>query len=120
MFFSVVIPSYNRQPILEKCLQALRRQQLDSTVEGYEVIVVDDGSTDGTWEWLVAEAREFPHLRSLWQNHQGPAVARNLGIEKAKGDTIVFIDSDLVVTDHFLQAHAEALKQSNRDRKSVV
>ncbi|PSO59266.1 MAG: family 2 glycosyl transferase [Cyanobacteria bacterium QS_7_48_42] len=116
MFFSVVIPSYNRQPILEKCLQALRRQQLDSTVEGYEVIVVDDGSTDGTWEWLVAEAREFPHLRSLWQNHQGPAVARNLGIEKAKGDTIVFIDSDLVVTDHFLQAHAEALKQSNSNR----
>ena len=53
MFFSIVIPTYNRQPILEKCLRALENQQLtDRMVENYEVVVVDDGSTDGTLAWL--------------------------------------------------------------------
>jgi glycosyltransferase involved in cell wall biosynthesis len=111
LFFSVVIPTYNRRPILEKCLRALEHQQLraDSVVTGYEVVLVDDGSTDGTLEWLIFHNSEFPHVRSLSQNHQGPAAARNLGVEQAKGDTIIFIDSDLVVTEQFLQAHADAL-----------
>ncbi|HEY9605046.1 MAG TPA: glycosyltransferase [Allocoleopsis sp.] len=111
LFFSVVIPTYNRRPILEKCLRALEHQQLraDSVVAGYEVVLVDDGSTDGTLEWLASHNSEFPHVRSLSQNHQGPAAARNLGVQQAKGDTIIFIDSDLVVTEQFLQAHADAL-----------
>lgn len=116
MFFSVVIPTYNRRPILEKCLRALEQQHLPaaSVVRGYEVVLVDDGSTDGTLEWLEAHSAEFPHVRSLCQDHQGPAAARNLGVKKATGDTIVFIDSDLVVTENFLQAHAEALLEGHR------
>ncbi len=116
MFFSVVIPTYNRLPILEKCLRALERQQLrdDSVVTGYEVVLVDDGSTDGTLEWLESHKSEFPHVRSHAQNHLGPAAARNLGVEQAKGDTIIFIDSDLVVTEHFLQAHADALVEGQQ------
>lgn len=112
MFFSVVIPTYNRKPILEKCLRALERQQLTdkSQVTGYEIILVDDGSTDGTLEWLQENADEFSHVRSLSQDHQGPAAARNLGVEQASGDTIIFIDSDLVVTEHFIKAHADALQ----------
>jgi glycosyltransferase involved in cell wall biosynthesis len=108
--FSVVIPTYNRQPILEKCLRALENQTLtDEKVSRYEILVVDDGSTDRTLDWLAAHAKELPHVRLLAQEHQGPAAARNLGVEQAKGDTIIFIDSDLVVTEHFLQAHADAL-----------
>jgi glycosyltransferase involved in cell wall biosynthesis len=111
LFFSVVIPTYNRLPILEKCLRALERQQLraESIVVGYEVVLVDDGSTDGTLEWLEAYRSEFSHVKAFSQNHQGPAAARNLGVEQAQGDTIIFIDSDLVVTEGFLQAHADAL-----------
>ena len=108
-FFSVVIPTYNRKPILIKCLQALENQQLDKLIEGYEVILVDDGSTDRTLEWLAENKTQFPHLRTFSQVHQGPAAARNLGVQQAKGDTIIFIDSDLVVTEKFLQAHANAL-----------
>lgn len=109
MFFSVVIPTYNRKPILEKCLQAMERQVLraETQVEGYEIVVVDDGSTDGTVEWLQSE--NFPHVTLYEQDHKGAAVARNLGVEKAIGDTIIFIDSDLVVLDGFLQHHADAL-----------
>ncbi|NEO33129.1 MAG: glycosyltransferase [Symploca sp. SIO3C6] len=120
MFFSVVIPTYNRLLILQKCLRALENQQLsvDSVITGYEVVVVDDGSSDGTWEWLELYSQEFTLLRSLSQIHQGPAAARNLGVNEAKGDTIIFIDSDLVVTKNFLQAHANALVKGQQQLKS--
>ena len=116
MFISVVIPTYNRKPILEKCLRAIEQQQLmgDSVVAGYEVVLVDDGSTDGTLEWLESHSSEFPHVRSLSQDHKGPAAARNLGVEQAIGETIIFIDSDLVVTEHFLQSHADVLVQGQK------
>jgi glycosyltransferase involved in cell wall biosynthesis len=116
LFFSVVIPTYNRKPILEKCLRAIEHQQIRDTslIEGYEVVLVDDGSTDGTLEWLESHKSEFPHVRSHVQDHMGPASARNLGVEQARGDTIIFIDSDLVVTENFLQAHADALVQGQQ------
>ncbi|WP_434221728.1 glycosyltransferase family 2 protein [Limnospira platensis CENA597] len=109
MFFSVVIPTYNRLPILQKCLRALENQAYSAAVTGLEVVLVDDGSTDGTVEWLATHQGAFPHLRIYQQDHQGPAAARNLGVEQARGEIIVFIDSDLVVTDSFLEAHARAL-----------
>lgn len=115
MFFSVVIPTYNRKPILEKCLRALERQQFNpAQVAGYEIVVVDDGSTDETVAWLQATADELPHVRLLQQDHRGPAAARNLGVEQATGDTIIFIDSDLVVTETFLQSHADGLQDGSR------
>ena len=111
MFFSVVVPTYNRLPILRQCLAALEAQELSTApgVEGYEVIVVDDGSTDET----VAALRQAaaPHLRLLQQDHGGAAMARNLGVKAARGNVIVFIDSDLVVVKSFLAAHARALQR---------
>ncbi len=114
MFFSVVIPTYNRKPILEKCLKAMEAQVLrsDGSVEGYEIVLVDDGSTDGTVEWIRADADEFSHVALYEQNHEGAAIARNFGVQQAKGDTIIFIDSDLVVLNSFLQHHADALTKA--------
>ena len=113
MFVSVVIPTYNRRPILEKCLLALEQQQTSGTpVEHYEVVVVDDGSTDGTPTWLRRNTDRFAHVRLIEQVHGGPAEGRNRGVEHARGDVIVFIDSDLVVPPVFLAKHAEALQQS--------
>jgi glycosyltransferase involved in cell wall biosynthesis len=116
MFFSIVIPTYNRQPILEKCLKALERQKFpaDSPI-AYEIVVVDDGSTDGTVAWLQDHPDTFSHVQLFQQDHQGAAAARNLGVEKAKGDLIIFIDSDLVVTEVFLQAHANALLAGEKE-----
>lgn len=114
MFFSVVIPTYDRQPILEKCLKTLENQQSSHLFSDYEVVVVDDGSTDGTVEWLKSNSA-FPHVKLFCQNHQGAAAARNLGVENAIGDTIIFIDSDLVVTDVFLRSHAEALHDGQKE-----
>ncbi len=112
MFLSVVIPTYNRLPILQKCLAALEHQRIAEPIAGYEVIVVDDGSTDQTVAWL--QQTHLPHVRYFEQDHQGPAAARNLGVAKATGDWIVFIDSDLVVLADFLQSHANALQQGQQ------
>ncbi|MGK7938551.1 MAG: glycosyltransferase family 2 protein [Crocosphaera sp.] len=115
MFISIVIPTYNRQPILEKCLRALEKQQFtDEKIKGYEVVLVDDGSNDRTLEWLDENKPYFPHVCAFPQNHLGPAAARNLGVEKAKGDIIIFIDSDLVVTETFLQSHANKLVEGEK------
>ena len=71
--------------------------------------MVDDGSTDGTPDWLRSSAGTFSKVRLIEQSHGGPAEGRNRGVVNARGDVIVFIDSDLVVTPTFLASHAQAL-----------
>ena len=85
---SVIIPSYNDRPFLSMALDSIKKQ----TFEDYEIIVVDDGSTDGTAEWLAQSNN--PKLRILRQPNQGPSSARNLGITHAKGEYIAFLDAD--------------------------
>jgi glycosyltransferase involved in cell wall biosynthesis len=118
---SVVIPAYNRRPILTKVLAALDTQAFDdSHVTDYEVVVVDDGSDDGTREWLEA-GNAGGRVQVLSQARSGPAAARNLGVERARFDTICFIDSDLVPAPGFLQAHAEALSRATgRDPRAFT
>jgi glycosyltransferase involved in cell wall biosynthesis len=84
---SVVIPTFNRFTKLCGALQSILRQ----TRRADEIIVVDDGSTDGTRERLM---RDYPNARVLYQKNQGVSSARNLGISSAKCDWIAFLDSD--------------------------
>ena len=118
MLVSVVIPTYNRRPILHKCLLALENQKLPAFINNFEIVVVDDGSTDGTREWLQNESRLFPHVVLVQQEHSGPAKGRNLGVENSKGEVIVFIDSDLVVTETFLESHISSLLNSWKKNRS--
>ncbi len=112
MFLSVVIPTYNRLAILEKCLQSLENQKISNEVKKYEIVVVDDGSDDQTCPIIENNFELYPHVRLLKQDHFGPGIARNNGVKNSLGDVIVFIDSDLVVTDSFLESHAKALKNA--------
>ncbi len=120
MLVSVVIPTYNRLPILKKCLEALENQIFVDVIYDYEIVIVDDDSTDGTTDWLKTNIEAFPHLRIFKQTHGGPAQARNLGVEKSNGELIVFIDSDLVVDKYFLLSHVRSLTKiwkKNGNRK---
>tara|TARA_A100001388_G_C28769916_1_gene503163 strand:- start:1286 stop:2197 length:912 start_codon:yes stop_codon:yes gene_type:complete len=116
MKVSIVIPTFNRKPILEKCLFALEKQKLNKIVEDYEVIVVDDGSTDDTVIWINNNRKILPHVILYEQEHGGPALARNLGVSKAKYEIIIFIDSDLVVLDNFIISHVKKLLPSWRKK----
>ena len=68
--------------------------------------------------WLRENAAALPHVRLFEQNHKGPAIARNLGVTEARGDIIIFVDSDLVVLPDFLHQHGTALKQAYEEKGS--
>lgn len=102
---SVVIPTRDRRELVVTELQALAEQTLDS--DRYEVIVVVDGSADGTLEAMEAFHAPFP-MRAIWQAGAGRAAARNAGIGAAAGGIIVFLDDDMLPTPGLLTAHIRA------------
>lgn len=111
MLLSVIIPTYNRQLYLQEALAALAQQTLAPA--DFEVIVVDDGSTDGTRE--VVETAVFPTaLHHLWQENQGDATARNTGAAQSQGEIILFLDDDILVQPDFLAQIAKAHKGRTR------
>lgn len=85
---SVIIPTYNRRQYVQEAIDSVLAQ----THMDYEIIVIDDGSTDGTGK--VLEARYGDRIRYEWQENQGESVARNRGIELACGEFVAFLDSD--------------------------
>ena len=107
---SVIIPTFDRSEALHQCLQALVLQE-DVAVE-WEIIVVDDGSSDNTAEIVQRVSAESPvPIRYVHQSNRGPAAARNRGIRKAEGRFILMTDSDVhaeadLVHQHLL-AHAD-------------
>jgi glycosyltransferase involved in cell wall biosynthesis len=88
--FSVIIPTYNRADCLQRCLNSLVAQ----TCQDFEVIVCDDGSTDQTCEVVTEFADRLPIQYYLTKHWGGPAHPRNIGIEKANGEWVCFLDSD--------------------------
>jgi len=105
---SIIIPSYNRKELLEGTLESLFAQ--DYSKEALEIIVVDDGSTDGTVELLEELKNTNPGLRYFVQKHKGPASARNLGIAASFGDIVGFIDDDCVVAADWARLMAQGHK----------
>lgn len=90
MRFSIIIPAYNAEAYLSRCLDSIFSQEY----EDYEVIVINDGSSDGTAVLLEGYASKYPNLHVLTQSNQGMATARNRGLDAAQGDYILFVDSD--------------------------
>ena len=106
-FLSVVIPTFNRRDSLEVTLEALARQL--QVPGGFEVVVVSDGSTDGTDTFLAgwASRPDLPYvLRVVNQDNGGPAKARNRGVAEARGTVVVFLDDDVEPLPQCLSAHA--------------
>ena len=102
---SVVIPTCNRKAQLLECLGALERQSV--LPQEFEVVVVDDGSTDGTEAAVRGLTLPFA-LQFHRQENQGPGTARNLGIAKARGELILFIGDDIIADSRLLETHLVA------------
>lgn len=104
---SVIIATYNRRELLGRVLEALAQQSIP--LDRFEVVVVDDGSSDGTADWVAAQRFPFA-LRLVRQENAGPAAARNAGIGAARGEILIFLDDDFVpgpqVVGEHLRGHA--------------
>jgi GT2 family glycosyltransferase len=102
---SVVVPTYNRRLLLERTLPEVVRQA--ETVPGAEVVVVVDGSRDGTVE-MLRSANQSGVLRIVTQENRGLAAARNKGVERALSPTILFLDDDMIPGAGLIEAHRKA------------
>lgn len=101
MKVSVIVPAYNEERSVADCLKSLLKQ----TFKDVEIIIIDDGSTDKTKE--IVEA--FP-VKLIEQKHLGPGMARNLGAKEAKGKILVFVDSDMIFDEKFIEKLTEPIR----------
>ena len=102
---SVVIPTYNRLNSLKQVLIALEKQSYP--YNNYEVVVVSDGSTDNTNDFIQHFHPKF-EFHALVQNNSGVAAARNQGVNKSIGEIVLFLDDDVVPATNLLETHANA------------
>ena len=106
MDVSVIVCTYNRSSLLERTLKSVAAQQVPGDIE-WEVIVVDNASTDATPEVARRFADECPNIRCVREEQQGLSHARNRGIDEAVGALVCFIDDDVrLPTDYVSRAHA--------------
>lgn len=96
---SVIIPVYNIKPYLDKCLESI----CDQTYRDFEVLLIDDGSTDGSYVKCQDYAKKYPFIQSFQQQHGGVSAARNFGIQKAKGKYVAFVDGDDTIDKNYLE-----------------
>lgn len=101
LLLSYIIPLYNTEAYIVRCLRSIIAQDLPEG--GYEVIVVDDGSTDGGRELVEALAAEHPQVRLLSQTNAGVSAARNKALDAARGRFVQFVDSDDYLAEGMMQ-----------------
>ncbi|MBR2810610.1 MAG: glycosyltransferase family 2 protein, partial [Solobacterium sp.] len=97
--YSVIIPAFNAEKTIARCLDSLVSQLTGAE----EIIVVDDGSADATVQVVDEYAGRYPDIRLIRKRNGGPSSARNAGILAAKGDYILFADSDDFVMPHYFE-----------------
>lgn len=119
MFVSVVIPTYNKSKRLNLTLLSLCKQSYPH--DKFEIIVVDDGSDDGTREVVQSVYSEIKaRLIYKYQENSGRSAARNTGINFAEGELIIFLDDDRLVSEDFIKQHVSTFLESQRSDISVV
>ena len=113
MILSVIVPVYNTEAYLEKCVNSLLYQDLPK--EDYEIILIDDGSTDSSGSLCDVFVSAHDNIRVIHQSNRGLSAARNTGIALAKGKYIQFVDSDDYLNPNVLHGIVLALESKNLD-----
>ena len=107
MILSIIIPVYNVEKYVEKCIRSCENQDIPK--ENYEVIVVNDGSPDGSLAIVERLANEFSNIKVINQENKGLSMARNTGLEAAQGEYVWFVDSDDWIEENCLKEMTEKL-----------
>lgn len=115
--FSLIVPTFNRLPILKKCLAALEAQTLPAA--DFEVIVIDDGSSDGTEEALCSYRPGF-RFRYLRQKNSGTGAARRHGVSHAAGEYLLIMNDDTILQSDALDEHLQAHQKYKQGRWAIL
>ena len=108
MTLSVIIPAYNAEKSIRRCLESLLS-------DGVEVIVVDDGSSDGTADLVRSYQADYHQLRLISQTNRGVSAARNVGIEASRGDYLICVDADDYLIGGAIPSLVKALARADAD-----
>jgi len=109
--FSIIVPTYNRSVIIANAIKSV----IDQTYEHWELIIVDDGSSDNTRE--VIESFDDKRIKYFFKDHEERSIARNFGINMSKGDYISFLDDDDEILENYLAKFYEYIHSSNGNEK---
>lgn len=109
--YSVIIPIYNSEKTLKRCLDSL----LGQGREDIEIILINDGSSDRSGEIIEDYRNRYPNIRAVTQENSGVSAARNRGLDEAKGTYITFVDSDDYVSDDYFRVMDEAGEKEDSD-----
>lgn len=108
---SIVVPVYNLEQYLKKCLDSVMMQDVDDV----EIIIVNDGSSDGTEEICNDYARKYHNIKAYHKKNEGLSIARNYGISKASGEYILFLDGDDFLTSDAVKNILDEIDQGKAD-----
>lgn len=108
---SIIIPVFNCENYLEKCLESIQNQ----SYKNWECICIDDGSSDSSKEIVNTFVNKDSRFSYFYQDNSGPSAARNAGLEKASGEYIVFVDSDDYIDVNYIDLLYSEIKNSNSD-----
>ena len=110
---SVVVPVYNLEDYIEKCIQSI----LDQTYKNYELILVDDGSTDHSYDMCQKYSESYDNIFAYSQENGGPNAARLTGVENSTGEYILFVDGDDWIESNMLE---ELVKKQQESGAEIV
>lgn len=109
--FSIIIPCYNAEPYLERCLNSI----ISQSYKNFEIIIINDGSSDKSLEIIKKYLNIFGNIKCINQKNQGVAIARNNGINQISGNKFIFVDADDYINPDLLWHLNEVLKKRNSD-----
>ena len=110
---SIIIPIYNVEKYIRSCLESLFQQDLDES--DFEVILINDGSKDNSMERISDIIKAHQNIITINQKNKGLSIARNIGLKKASGEYILFVDSDDLLISHRLKRLVQEAITSKAD-----
>lgn len=108
---SIIVPIYNKEPYIRKCVQSLLQQ----TYQHLEIVIINDGSTDGSDSIMQDLAHTDERIRYYSFTNGGVSKARNRGLERASGEYVIFIDADDYIDANYVERYIEAAEDANAD-----
>jgi len=112
---NIIIPTFNKLSRLKLMIQSLEKQ----INKNFEVIFIDDGSTDGTGHYIQHSRFNFPFIY-FFQKNKGRAAARNLGLENSNSEIIIFTDDDVILHPDFIDGHLQTIKENKCISHGVI